>query len=114
MTDNIVTSKSTSGEEAKPAKKTPAKKAAAKPKAEVENTEDVVEAKPAKASKKSNQINLIIFETGASYSSGGLVFTREDRIQEVSDEDYAFLLTLENFRRADPHEIEEYLASKED
>lgn len=114
MTDNIVTSKSTSGEEAKPVKKAPVKKAAAKPKVEVENLEDNVEAKPAKVSKKSNQINLIIFESGASYSSGDLFFTREDKVKEVSDEDYAFLLTLENFRRADPHEIEEYLASKED
>ena len=40
MTDNIVTSKATSGEEAKPAKKAPAKKAAAKPKVEAEITED--------------------------------------------------------------------------
>jgi len=114
MTDNIVTSKATSGEEAKPAKKAPAKKAAAKPKVEPKITEDGVEPKPAKVSKKTNQINLIIFESGASYSSGNLFFSREDKAQEVSDEDYAFLLTLENFRRADPHEIEEYLASKED
>ena len=89
-------------------------KAAAKPKVEAENIEDSVETKPAKVSKKSNTINLIIFESGASYSSGNLFFSREDSMKEVSDEEYAFLLSLENFRRADPHEIEEYLASKED
>ena len=114
MTDNIVTSKSTMGEEAKPAKKAPAKKAAAKPKVEKENTEEVAEVAPKKVSKKAGQINLIIFESGASYSANGLRFTRQDNIQEVSDEDFAFLLTLENFRQADPLEIEEYLASKED
>ena len=114
MTDNIVTSKETLGAVEKPVKKAPAKKAAAKPKVEAEITEDDVEAKPEKVSKKSNKINLIIFESGASYSSGDLFFTREDKAQEVSDEDYESLLTLENFRRADPHEIEEYLASKED
>jgi hypothetical protein len=114
MTDNIVTSKAALGEEAKPVKKAAVKKAAAKPKVEAENAEDSVETKPAKVSKKSNAINLIIFESGASYSSGNLFFSREDSMKEVSDEEYAFLLSLENFRRADPHEIEEYLASKED
>jgi hypothetical protein len=87
MTDNIVTSKTTSGEEAKPVKKAPAKKAAAKPKVEKENTEEVAKVAPTKVSKKAGQINLIIFESGASYSANGLRFTRQDNIQEVSDED---------------------------
>lgn len=108
MTDNIVTSKSTMGEEAKPAKKAATKKAPAKPKVNAENSTE------AKATKNSIEINLIVFESGAGYSSQNLFFTRENPIQEVSDEDFAFLLTLENFRRANQFEIEEYLNSKED
>lgn len=112
MTDNIVTSKSTSAQEAKPVKKAPAKKAVAKTKAE--NTEDTTESLEVKAPKGSGSLNLIIFESGASYSANGLRFTRQENIQEVSDEDFAFLLTLDNFRQADPLEVEEYLSSKED
>ena len=107
MTDNIVTSKSTTGEEAKPIKKAAAKKAPAKTKASTESVEKKTEV-------KTGEINLIVFESGAGYSSRNLTFTRENPIQEVSDEDFAFLLTLENFRRADVFEIEEYLNSKED
>jgi hypothetical protein len=107
MTDNIVTSKSTMGEEAKPAKKAAAKKSPAKTKVNTEPVENKTEV-------KTDQINLIVFESGAGYSSPNLTFTRENAIQEVSDEDFAFLLTLENFRRADTFEIEEYLNSKED
>jgi DNA-directed RNA polymerase alpha subunit len=105
MTDNIVTSKSTMGEEAKPVKKATAKKAAAKPKVDAEKTTEA---------KNSIEMNLIVFECGASYSSRNLSFTKENAIQEVSDEDFAFLLTLENFRRANQFEIEDYLNSKED
>jgi hypothetical protein len=107
MTDNIVTSKSTMGEEAKPAKKAAAKKTPAKTKVNTESVEKKTEV-------KTDQINLIVFESGAGYSSQNLFFTRENPIQEVSDEDFAFLLTLENFRRADQFEIEEYFNSKED
>ena len=117
MTDNIVTSKSTSAQEAKPVKKAPAKKAVAKTKIEKEDTENSIEVEEvvsSVSSKKVGSLNLIIFESGASYSANGLRFTRQDNIQEVSDEDFAFLLTLENFRQADPLEIEEYLSSKED
>lgn len=115
MTDNIVTSKAATGGEDKPvAKKTTAKKAAAKPKVTEEASDVVEEVKPKVSSKKSPSINLIVFESGASYVSGERRFTRENRIQEVSDEEFAFLLTLENFRIADPHEVDEYLASKED
>ena len=107
MTDNIVTSKSTMGEETKPAKKAAAKKAPAKAKSNTESLEK-------KSEVKTDQINLIVFESGAGYSSQNLFFTRENPIQEVSDEEFAFLLTLENFRRADQFEIEEYFNSKED
>ena len=57
---------------------------------------------------------LIIFESGASYSSNGLRFTRENPIQKVSNEEAEFLLTLDNFRRPDALEVEEYYNSKED
>ena len=112
MTDNIVTSKSaTSGGDKPVAKKAVAKKAAAKPKVAKEVTGEV-EDKP--VSKKTSVINLIIFESGASYVAGDRRFTRQDNMQEVSDEEFAFLLTLDNFRKADPQEIDDYLASKED
>lgn len=115
MTDNIVTSKDATGSGDKPvAKKAATKKAAAKPKISKE-TEDVsTEDKPKKTQKKTNGLNIIVFESGSSYVSGDRRFTKENRIQEVSDEEFAFLTTLDNFRIADPHEIEEYLASRED
>ena len=93
------------GEEAKPAKKAAVKKTPAKVKVNTEDKESAV---------KTGEINLIVFESGAGYSSRNLTFTRDNAIQEVSNEDFAFLLTLENFRRADAFEIEEYLNSKED
>ena len=106
MSENIVTSTSVNDASKTPAKKAPAKKAAAKPK----------EAKPVE--KKATTVNdnrvVIIFESGAAYSGNGLLFTREDSIQEVTEEQAAFLLTLENFRIPDVLELEEYLASKED
>jgi hypothetical protein len=101
--NNIVTSSSIKPEttEKNPVKKAPAKKAAAKkadaPKKEVGSGKVVV-----------------IFESGSSYSSNGLRFTREDNIQEVTQEEADFLLTLDNFRTPDALELEEYLASKED
>jgi len=105
MSENIVTSTSLNVDKT-PAKKAPAKKAAAKPK----------EAKPVSsvASSVNPDLIVIIFESGAAYSGNGLVFTREDYIQEVTQEQAAFLLTLENFRIPDVLELEEYLASKED
>jgi hypothetical protein len=106
MSENIVTSTSVNDADKTPAKKAPAKKAAAKPK----------EAKPVSSAVSSVNPDLvvIIFESGAAYSGDGLVFTREDNIQEVTHEQAAFLLTLENFRIPDVLELEEYLASKED
>ena len=106
MSENIVTSTSVNDVNKTPAKKAPAKKAAAKPK----------EAKP--VSSTTNSVNpdrvVIIFESGAAYTGDGLVFTREDYIQEVTQEQAASLLTLENFRIPDVLELEEYLASKDD
>lgn len=57
---------------------------------------------------------LILFESGASYSSGDVRFTRENPIQEVTNDQAEFLLTLDNFRMPDPLEVEDYLKSKED
>lgn len=105
MSENIVTSTSLNVDKT-PAKKAPAKKAAAKPK----------EAEPASstAGPVSPDRVVIIFESGAAYTGDGLVFTRENSIQEVTQEQAASLLTLENFRIPDVLELEEYLASKED
>lgn len=97
-------------------KKTAAKKSAAKEKL-VESkadsaTEEVVST--SKTKKNKQDLNLVIFESGASYSTDGLRFTKQDRIQEVTAEQAAFLLSLDNFRRPEDSEVEEYLASKED
>lgn len=106
MSENIVTSTSVNDVKKTPAKKAPAKKAAAKPK----------EAKPASSATNSAspELVVIIFESGAAYTGNGLVFTRENSIQEVTQEQAASLLALENFRIPDVLELEEYLASKED
>jgi len=107
MSDNVIKSTDvTSGKEEKnTVKKAPAKKAAA-PKVKTEKKTEEVKSKSGKV--------VIIFESGASYVSGDLHFTRENNIQEVSEEVAAFLLTLENFRLPDQLELEDYLNSKED
>ena len=105
MSDNVIKSAdvtSAKKEDETPAKKTPAKKAAAKPKAEKI-------AKEATAGTK-----VVIFETGASYVSGDIRFTRQDNIKEVSEAEADFLLTLENFRVPNQIELEEFYNSKED
>lgn len=81
------------------AKKSPAKKAAAK--------------KIEKIAQDSGLV-VVYFESGASYNSNGYRFTRQDPFQEVSAEYAEFLFTLDNFRRPDVLELEEYYASKED
>ena len=106
MSENIVTSTSVNDVEKTPAKKAPAKKAAAKPKEEKPVQKET-------ATVSGDRV-VVIFESGASYSANGLRFTRQDNIQEVTQEEAAFLLTLENFRIPDVLELEEYLASKED
>lgn len=102
MSDNTI--KSTDINPNKSEKKAVAKKAAPKKTApKKESTTPISEDKI-----------LIIFESGASYSSGDITFTRENPIQEISREQAEFLLTLDNFRRPDALEIEEYYGSKED
>lgn len=97
MTDNIITSEDVNP---KPVKKAPAKKAAAK-KAEA----------PQKATENGSVV--VVFESGASYSSNGIRFTKDNRIQEVSGEDAKVLLELDNFRFPTEEELKEYFASKE-
>jgi hypothetical protein len=104
MSDNVIksTDVTSAKAESNPVKKAPAKKAAAKPKAEKKDT-------PA-----ATGLKVIIFESGASYVSGGIFFTREDNIKEVSEDQADFLLTLDNFRAPNQLELEDYLNSKED
>jgi hypothetical protein len=107
MSDNVIKSTDvTSGKEEKnTVKKAPAKKAAA-PKAKAEKKAEEVKTESGKV--------VVIFESGASYVSGEVHFTRQNNIQEVSEAEAAFLLTLENFRLPDQLELEDYLNSKED
>ena len=104
MSDNVVKSGDLQPEKAKPAKKAPAKKAAApKKETEVKETAEVSEGNI-----------VIIFESGASYISNDIHFTRENYIQEVPVEIAKRLLELDNFRIAGPFELEDFLNSKED
>lgn len=105
MSDNVIKSTDVTSAKAEKntVKKAPAKKAAA-PKAKVEKK--VEEVQPGKV--------VVVFESGASYVSGDVRFTRQDNIKEVSESEAAFLLTLENFRLPDQLELEDYLNSKED
>lgn len=101
MTDNIIKSTDVNQTSEKPVKKAAPKKAAPK-KAEVSE----------KGTKEG--FKLIVFESGFSYVSDSVNFTREDYIQEVPELEADHLLTLENFRLPDQLEIEEYFNSKED
>lgn len=101
MTDNVIKSKDTNPKAEKPVKKAPAKKAAPKK----------VDAAP-KGVK--DGFKIIVFESGSSYVSNSVRFTKENRIQEIPESDAEFLLGLDNFRLPDPFEIEEYFNSKED
>ena len=103
MSENVVTSASIN--EA-PAKKTPVKKAVAKPKVEAPVKKKTPSVSPDKV--------VIVFESGSSYTTDDFRFTRENNIQEVTPEQSEYLLTLENFRKPNDFEIENYLASKED
>ena len=102
--NNIVTSESLKKTEVAKKAKAPAKKAPAKK----------VAAPKAEAVVIPENFVVVKFESGASYNSNGYRFTRDNPIQEVPSEFAEFLLTLDNFRRLDALEIEEYLASKED
>lgn len=104
MSDNVVKSGDLQPDKPKPAKKAPAKKAAA-PKKEAE----VKEVTP------SSEGNIVIvFESGAAYTSNEISFTREDYIKEVPADVAARLLELDNFRLPNPFELEDFFNSKED
>lgn len=107
MTDNVIKSTDLKKEDPKPVKKVPAKKAAAK-------KEEVVEKEQLKTKGLKDGYTLVIFESGASYTSNGIRFTRVDHTQEVLDSDAQILLELENFRLPNQFETENYLNSKED
>lgn len=99
MDDNVI--KSTDVNK-KPAKKAPAKKAATpKQKAEI-----AVES-------NDNDLTIIVFETGASYSSGGYRFTRDQRIQKVPYSLAKVLLELENFRLPTQAEVDDFITNQE-
>lgn len=101
MTDNTV--KST---DVNPAPKKATKKAAPKKEA----------AKKADAAPKGvkDGHKIIVFESGASYVSNTVRFTRNNPIQEIPEAEAEILLGLENFRLPDQFEIEEYFNSRED
>lgn len=104
MSDNVIKSTDINSKkdeaEKTPAKKQPAKKAAAKkPKEPKANTDGSV---------------LIVFESGFSYTSNDLVFTREDNMKEVGADQAAILLSLDNFRLPTQEEVDDYFKSKED
>lgn len=56
--------------------------------------------KTPKVKKSTKSVTVIVFESGAGYTSDGLIFTRQDYIQEVTEEQFERLISLENFRRA--------------
>jgi hypothetical protein len=101
MTDNTIKSTDVNPTSEKPAKKATPKKAAPK---------------KADAAPKGVQegFKIIVFESGSSYVSNSVRFTRDNHIQEVPDAEAELLLALENFRLPDQFEIEEYFNSKED
>jgi len=101
MTDNVIKSTDVNKQADKPVKKAAAKKSAPKK----------ADAAP-KGVKEGYKI--IIFESGASYVSNSVRFTRDNPIQEVPEADAEILLGLDNFRLPDQFEIEEYFNSKED
>lgn len=97
MTDNIVT---TDLVESKPAKKTGPAKGTAKPKKEKQEQTDT----------SIDGSKYIYFSCGAAYvTSNGFVFTRENPIYLVANEEADSLLRLDNFRLPDQIELEEYL-----
>ena len=108
MSDNIIksTDVTSAKEEKNVVKKAPVKKAAVKKtvaKTKVEKETEAIE---------SGKI-VIIFDSGFSYSSGDIQFTREDYIQEVSEDVASLLLTLDNFRLPNTVELEDYFNSKD-
>lgn len=103
MTDNTI--KSTDINPEKTEKKPAAKKATAK-----KTTAKTKEDAPAVVN---NGYKVIIFESGFSYVSGEIIFTREDYIKELPEDEANRLLQLDNFRLPNQFELEDYLNSKE-
>lgn len=100
MSDNVIKSDDLKAEKEKPVKKAATKKAAPAKKEE---------AKPAVQS----DTIFVVFESGASYCSDEVSFTRDNAIQELPAEIANRLLELDNFRIANPFEVEEYIENKE-
>lgn len=106
--DNIVVSDDVAP---KPKKKAPAKKAAPKKVVADPVADETPANEVAHISNASGVV--IIFESGASYSSAGYRFTQATRIQEVPADVAERFLALDNFRLPNPLELEEYLKSRE-
>lgn len=110
MTDkNIVTTsslnlaKEAQAEQAddKPAKKAPVKK----------TTKAKSAAAPAGVK---DGYKIVYFESGSSYTSNGIRFTKDNRIQEVPEADAEILLEQENFRLPTQVEVDDYFSSREE
>jgi hypothetical protein len=108
MSDNVIKSTDINKASDKPAKKAPAKKAAPKKQESIAKEQEDV------ANTAKDGFVIVIFESGSSYTSNGIRFTRENNIQEIPSADAQLLLQLDNFRLANQFEIEDYLNSKED
>ena len=111
MSENTITTKNLDT-----AKKTAAKKPSAKAKISNDAADEAVEeiVKTSKDKKSTKNLNIIVFESGAGYTTDELVFTKQDRIQEVTGEQFEKLISLDNFRRPTDDEVQEYLTFKED
>ena len=57
---------------------------------------------------------LIVFESGASFTTKSVKFTEYNRVQEIPEAEADALLKLDNFRLPNQFEVEEYFNSKED
>lgn len=100
MTDNTVKS-----EDVNPTpKKATAKKAAPK--------KTITEPAHEKNNYGSNDLVVVVFESGSSYSSGEVRFTRENPMQEVTRAVAEQLLQLENFGLPNQIELEAFYASR--
>lgn len=101
MTDNVIKSTDTNPTPKKTtAKKAAPKKAGAESAHKENNTE-------------SPDLVVVVFESGSSYTSGEIRFTRENRMQEVTREVAEQLLKLDNFALPNQIELEEFYASRE-
>lgn len=99
MTDNTIKSEDINPKPA--AKKTAAKKSSSK------KTDSVKQ-------RTNNGLSIVVFESGGSYTSNGLRFTKDNRVQEVTEAEAERLLELDNFRLPTQEEVDNYFASTED